>query len=148
MPLELKAFMLAGNATFTLQNDRTGNRFTYKVTQAKAKTEGAPMPAVWFVKVLTGPDNEACYEFVGTVFGGVTGSLSEGARPYFRHSGKSRIGEEAKSVEVFKWLLANIDALPPFITAHHEGRCGRCGRKLTVPESIESGFGPECGGRA
>jgi hypothetical protein len=26
----------------------------------------------------------------------------------------------------------------------HEGRCGRCGRKLTVPESIESGFGPEC----
>lgn len=26
----------------------------------------------------------------------------------------------------------------------HEGKCGRCGRQLTVPESIESGFGPEC----
>ena len=26
----------------------------------------------------------------------------------------------------------------------HEGRCGRCGRKLTVPESIEAGYGPEC----
>jgi len=26
-------------------------------------------------------------------------------------------------------------------------RCGRCGRVLTVPESVESGFGPECIGR-
>jgi hypothetical protein len=26
----------------------------------------------------------------------------------------------------------------------HEGSCARCGKKLTVPESIESGFGPEC----
>jgi len=27
---------------------------------------------------------------------------------------------------------------------HHEGKCGRCGRKLTVPLSIETGIGPEC----
>jgi hypothetical protein len=26
----------------------------------------------------------------------------------------------------------------------HEGRCGRCGRRLTVPDSIASGYGPEC----
>jgi hypothetical protein len=26
----------------------------------------------------------------------------------------------------------------------HEGRCGRCGRALTVPESVERGIGPEC----
>ena len=26
----------------------------------------------------------------------------------------------------------------------HEGRCGRCGRALTVPESIDTGFGPHC----
>jgi hypothetical protein len=29
----------------------------------------------------------------------------------------------------------------------HEGRCGACGRRLTVPESIERGLGPECYGR-
>lgn len=29
----------------------------------------------------------------------------------------------------------------------HEGRCGRCGRKLTVPESIETGIGPDCAKR-
>ncbi len=26
----------------------------------------------------------------------------------------------------------------------HEGRCGRCGRTLTVPESVTEGIGPEC----
>src|SRR5882672_9405186 len=26
----------------------------------------------------------------------------------------------------------------------HSGSCGRCGRTLTVPESVLSGFGPEC----
>jgi len=29
----------------------------------------------------------------------------------------------------------------------HEGRCGRCNRKLTVPASIALGIGPECGQR-
>jgi hypothetical protein len=27
------------------------------------------------------------------------------------------------------------------IKIYHEGKCARCGRPLTVPESIESGFG-------
>ena len=27
-----------------------------------------------------------------------------------------------------------------------KGKCGRCGRKLTVPSSIESGLGPHCKG--
>jgi hypothetical protein len=28
-----------------------------------------------------------------------------------------------------------------------EGRCARCGRKLTVPASLSFGLGPECAGR-
>jgi hypothetical protein len=26
----------------------------------------------------------------------------------------------------------------------HEGKCGKCGRALTVPSSILTGIGPEC----
>jgi hypothetical protein len=37
--------------------------------------------------------------------------------------------------------------LPKGLKVHHEGRCCRCGRKLTVPESIETGLGPECASR-
>lgn len=25
-----------------------------------------------------------------------------------------------------------------------EGKCGRCARRLTTPESVQLGFGPEC----
>jgi hypothetical protein len=37
--------------------------------------------------------------------------------------------------------------MPDGVVIWHEGRCGRCGRRLTVPESIESGYGPECIGK-
>jgi predicted metal-dependent hydrolase len=40
------------------------------------------------------------------------------------------------------WKL--VESLCPGFNVHHEGKCGRCGRLLTVPSSIESGIGPEC----
>lgn len=30
------------------------------------------------------------------------------------------------------------------LEVYHHGRCGRCGRKLTDPDSIVQGMGPEC----
>ena len=34
-------------------------------------------------------------------------------------------------------------SMPANVEINHEGRCGRCGRALTVPESVASGIGPE-----
>jgi hypothetical protein len=34
--------------------------------------------------------------------------------------------------------------LHPQLIVHHENHCGRCGRTLTVPESVERGIGPDC----
>lgn len=122
-----KSFMLAGNATVTFQNTETGNRFTFKIRKPNKNTPH-------FVKVLTGSNNEEDYTFLGTIF------ESEN----YRHGRRSRINKEAQSAKVFNWVWSHLDNLPQQIEIHHEGRCGRCGRKLTVPESIESGFGPEC----
>lgn len=50
----------------------------------------------------------------------------------------------------FLWALPYLwrgAALPAPGRIYHLGRCGRCGRALTVPSSVESGFGPECAGR-
>lgn len=129
-------FMLAGKATFTVTSPRTGKRFTFKVT-AKSVDDGAKV--LHFVKVLTGPDNTSDYTFLGTIFGG---------REY-RRSYKSAIGAEAPSAVAFAWLVGRLVAGKDLLGAevHHEGRCGRCGRALTVPSSIESGFGPECAGK-
>ena len=56
---------------------------------------------------------------------------------------------EAQSALAFNWVWRAIstDNVPEFVSVHHAGRCGRCGRKLTVPTSIESGFGPDCLGK-
>jgi hypothetical protein len=125
-----RQFILAGNARLTIVSKRTGTRFTYRV---RRPSEDKP----WFVQVLTGSDNDSDYTFFGTIFADGT----------FRNSVKSRIGPTALSVLAFVWTWDAIQregALPETLEVHHEGRCGRCSRALTVPESIESGFGPEC----
>ena len=129
-PEEIKTFMLAGNAYFTVTSKATGNRFTFRV--AKGKKEGAPH----FASVLTGPDNTNDYTFLGSIFNGSD----------YRHGKRSPISQDAPSAKAFTWFQKMIAGgkLPESVDFHHMGRCGRCARPLTVPESVESGFGPEC----
>jgi hypothetical protein len=123
-----RQFFLAGHAIVTLVSEKTGTRFTYRVN----RKENTP----WFVAVLSGPNNTEDYAYLGTIFG-------DGE---FRHGRKSRIGTDAPSARAFNWAWQYLTKgeLPPQCEVHHEGMCGRCGRTLTVPESIELGFGPEC----
>jgi hypothetical protein len=134
---KIKQFMLAGRAILTVQNILTKNRFTFKIKKLESEKKRAPeMPDLYFINVLTGPDNTRAYSFVGTLY--------ENLR--FKYSGKSRITEDAKSIIMFKWFIQHLanKTLPDYISVFHEGKCGKCGRALTVPESIQSGFGPEC----
>lgn len=123
-------FALAGNSTFTIVSKKTANRFTYKV---RVSEDGK----LFFVKVLTGNDNENDFTFLGTIW-------SDSRR--FRRGNRSPISEGAPSAQAFAWFWSKLltGALPSTLDFHHEGRCGRCGRKLTVPESIRTGLGPEC----
>lgn len=122
------AFCLAGHAIFTLHNSLTGNRFTYRIRARRRHG--------YFVGVLRGPDNESSYTQIGTIEG-----YQRGPRfiPVYRSA-------PPQSMRVFSWAWPRIVAgtLPPEIEFHHAGRCGRCGRKLTVPSSIISGLGPTC----
>lgn len=128
-------FIFGGKSIFTIRNVVSGNRFTYKMTRKKSLKEGED--DVVFVKVLSRPDNTSDYTFIGTVF----------RKETYKHSPKSPFGSEAMSSKAIEWVVRNVNSLPPNIEVWHEGRCARCGRKLTVPESIQSGFGPECGSR-
>jgi len=93
---------------------------------------------VFFVSLLSGSSNEEDFSYLGII--PKDDPLS------FRLTAKSRAGEQAQSVVAFRWFWKQITAgrLPGSMSVWHEGRCGRCGRTLTVPESIASGFGPEC----
>lgn len=126
-------FMFAGKAIFTLRNSKSGNRFTYRISAPKKQDQKRP---VFFVAIMTGSDNEKSYQFAGTLFGKFT----------YQHSRKSKLALTHKAVDVFSRFLDYPEngTLPGGIEIWHEGCCGRCGRKLTVPASILSGIGPEC----
>jgi Family of unknown function (DUF6011) len=123
----IKRFILGGNATFTLHNTKKDTHLTYKVTVCKDN------PELFFVSVLTGPDNWANYTPFATLRNGI-----------FWNNKSSRISKDAPSVKAFEWFWENLHRLPQALKVLHEGKCGKCGRKLTEPESIESGFGPIC----
>lgn len=126
-----KDFILAGRAVFTVSNPQ-GERYTYRIN--KAGTAAYP---VWFIKLLTGPDNESSYTYLGMLNENLEVKLTE----------KSKFNEATLPVQVIRWIMKKVRTgiqLPPDYKMQHAGKCGRCGRTLTVPESIESGIGPEC----
>jgi hypothetical protein len=118
-------FMFAGKSIVTFLNTKTGNRFTFKIKAAKDSN-------MFFVSILNGPEN---FTYIGTCIEGK-----------FRHGSKSNISADAQSVKVFDFVLTKLvlGTLPEFVEVWHEGHCGKCGKRLTVPSSIKNGLGPEC----
>jgi len=135
---DARNFMLSGCATFTAVSKTTGTRFTFRVSQPKNERGSATAPH--FVALMNGPDNESNYQYLGVVRN----------RTDYAHGHKSRVSPDAPSARAFAWVFDQLvarDTIPPALEVWHEGRCGRCNRKLTVPSSIARGLGPECAGR-
>ena len=134
-PADALSYMLAGNATVTFRG-RT-DRFTFKITAPRDKeTQKVDRNSDFrFVALMNGPDNESSFQYLGYIRRGV----------YF-HGKRSKIGRDAKSAKAFTWTYGKLlrGKFPAGLEVWHEGHCGRCGRKLTVPSSVASGFGPEC----
>ena len=124
---ELKPFVLAGQAIFTIEDPVEGVRFTYQVHRHKEDK-------VWFVRLFKGPNNIADYDYLC----------------YFKENLKVKVSKKSPMpidslpVATFNYFMKNIDAPSLWLNIYHSGKCGRCGRRLTVPESIMTGLGPEC----
>lgn len=122
-----RKYIFGGNATFTVVSIPTNSRFTYKVKKSDGERP------VFFVSVLIGPDNWTNYKYAG---------LLNPETLEFRSTTNSKISFNAPSVFALRWMLNHIES--DQFELWHEGRCGVCGKKLTVPESIASGIGPIC----
>lgn len=127
-----KEFALGGNATITLESENTGNHFTYKIQKSKDDD------FLFFVKLLRGSDNNEDYSYIGCYYAD---------SKYFHPCKKWNEVDRSSwppSMRAIKYFFDRLDAIPPKLHVYHEGRCAKCGRKLTTPESIKRGFGPEC----
>ncbi|MFQ5339906.1 MAG: DUF6011 domain-containing protein [Anaerolineae bacterium] len=130
-----KNYILGGNATVTLVSKRTDDHFTYRVRRAKTREGQNEADVPLFVSVLTGPDNQRDYQFIGTIFPDGT----------YRYSYKSQLSTDAPSVKAWDWTWHNLNT--DRVEVWHSGMCSRCGRELTDPESIARGLGPTCAER-
>jgi hypothetical protein len=129
---DVKTLMLAGKATLTIKSKKTGGRFTYRFNRPPGDDPGR---CVW-VRVLTGPDNENSYRYLGVLWPREMAYRAKGDEP---------------SSQAIRWVIQTMDLQPEklldLVEVWHEGKCCRCGRKLTTPESIARGLGPECATR-
>ena len=123
-------FILSGNAHVTFKNNQTQNRYTYHVVKSKSDKP------VHFVSVLFDGNNENDYTYIGCIFD----------EKHFKITSKSNVKSDDIRFKVFAYVFEHLlkGDLNSAIEIWHEGRCGRCGRLLTVPESISTGFGSEC----
>lgn len=135
--------VLGGKSFFTLVSKGTGKRYTYKFAAPKSQLkDGNTDFDVIFVAVLTGPDNTTNYSYVGQIFPQRTGLQ-------YNHGRKARQRAEAPSVKAIKWFLDQLNGNGTHLDKvefWQEGKCARCGRKLTVDDSVAAGFGPDCAG--
>jgi hypothetical protein len=128
----IRKFLFAGRAVFTITSTKTGTSFTYRFSRPDGDTTSPPT----FAAVLTGPDNQRDYTYMGIV---------NAERNVIHSTRGSKVFGDSPSYKALTWFLQNTG--DPRVEFRHEGRCGRCGRALTVPSSIDSGLGPECAGK-
>jgi hypothetical protein len=148
-PVVSKDFVLGGKATLTLaipaafaEEKGINPHYTFKVAHKAATAE---WPESYFVSLLTGPDNWANYTYAGKL---------DPATGEVKATKKSCLQQDSLPLRLLNRALGLVwggDTTPltdAGFGLHHAGKCARCGRKLTVPASILTGFGPECAGRS
>lgn len=128
-------YMTGGNAIVTLVDIPGQVRYTYKLM---ASDEGKYL----WIKLLTGHDNTKDYTDI-YVF-----HVTQDGEPKLDFIRNNKVREDFPSVVLFRKVFHNLILRPDmnmdWLEIWHVGRCSRCGRTLTVPESIAAGIGPEC----
>jgi len=133
----IEAASKISNGTFTVQNRVTGEHRTFRIRTQKEDASFAPGKRT--VALMTGSDNESSY----TGFAFVT---EDGLAVW---SSKRSTGGYVAYAALL-WSLAVDGAFSQYAEKYSltaSKKCIRCNRKLTTPESLASGIGPECAGR-
>lgn len=132
---EALKFLLAGKSEFTMVSNKTNNRITYKLIKKESKRDKGKY--IYWLSTKSGNN----YVYDGVVYYDDNNNV-------FRFS-KGKKGNTNSNEINIKAILYVINKLHRGIydievDIYHVGRCGRCGKKLTTPESIITGLGPVC----
>lgn len=124
----IRDFLLAGKCTCSIENTKTRNKYLFEVNANKKNDK------MFFIQSITG---------MGKIYGGYILIKEDGSLSY-NQGPKGQITDDDMRIQALMYVLKNYDRLPPYVVVQHLGRCARCRRKLTDPDSIRRGLGPEC----
>lgn len=124
---DIKSLMLAGNSTVTLCSKEGSKHFTYNIKQCDSN------PDLYFVRLLRGPDNTTDYTYIGCYYS--DSNYFHTAKDYIHLPKRNR----PVSIQFITAYLTDND-YRKHVDVYHEGKCCRCGRKLTTPQSIEGSY--------
>jgi len=135
-----KNFFSGGRALFTVSKEN-GPKYTFRIdckldhTRKQFEKNGP-----YFVKVFKGTENNNYkhYKYLG-LYNSNIGKVFL--------TGKSLFSSNSVEFKTVNWAISTIFnglPIPNGYFIQHEGKCSKCGRVLTTPESINNGIGPEC----
>lgn len=131
-------FLLAGRAVFTVTNPK-GDHYTFRVKKADSEwpAGSGQMRSTYFVSIKASGHTYP-YAYIGmlnTKNGGI------------KCTAKSAYLPNTTEYKVAAWACGAVieqKFIPAGYKIEHAGRCGKCGKELTDPVSIERGIGPDC----
>lgn len=132
-PIHSASFFSGGNALFTVSHG--DEHYTYKIRQADAWTSNPLNTNPYFVYILSNPTD---YTYLGRF---------DPALLDLQLTKASKMKLDSTPVRVIRWIFTLYRKslpIPEGYAVQHEGRCCKCGRTLTTPESIDRGIGPVC----
>jgi hypothetical protein len=150
LPWELaRDFMLAGRCVVTLEDVATGDRSTYlveRIIDEKELDDGTVEKTPrdeYFVNLLIGSDNTRNFKYLGFVDKKYSADFAFRTTKGTQKNKSASADNINRFGDTLKWLIEGTDAAHK-VRVWHRGLCGKCGKDLTVPSSIATGFGPVC----
>lgn len=128
------SFVYGGNSIITIQSNKTNRHYTYRITRSKKQDD------IFYVSVLSRFDNESndSYKFLGCWV------LNQG----FFWSNRSKISKTAASYIAAEWFFGSVSNTEHYsklgAKVFRESYCSHCGKKITHPESLKTGYGRSC----
>lgn len=131
-PSDSLRFMFGGMTRVSLFSKRTGTRHYYQVHEATKNHH------IYYVQYIQGYNTKKQKKlYIGTIFD----------YNRFAITRKSQLDYGSEQVQAFSWVFTHLCAgtLPThLVEVAHLGLCAGCGRHLTNPDSMQTGFGPTC----
>ena len=136
-------FMLAGCSEFIMKSGKTGHKLRYKLDKklsTQMKNSDGSLGGDYIYWLNTAESN-GTFVYAGVLF-------FDNKTKQFKFGKGARGNLNYNDVRV-KSILYVLNRLYKGETSvnveiYHVGKCGRCGKRLTDPESIERGLGPMC----